>query len=817
MDDTCLLMHLGSCSIFEVGGPPSAAIFDYTLTSYERIKSSLQPLKDTQVFAGLYGMHYCDNRKVTLVTSTGEVIIDCQPEDTVTLPPGSVIAYFSTFPGLLSSSVSVIDTQLLYPANCNEDLYAKPSLATLTRRYLRRSTPVSPTECAKAAIDLAMLHIRSGQGRVVYSEPVKEQLLNPDPDSILECIHMARERVSALYLRGSRAVGTNLPDADWDFVMVLRDLPLQDTRLCLSDIHLKYSNIDIAVYDHHTFSNFVMARSVWALEAVFGSAWISDFNYRDLLTTMAASMADTSQLRSSVSLEAGRKWRSAKRAVDIGDLHRCRKHIFICLRFLVYGIEIAKTGCIPDIQCANHYWEQLKEQPYTTWSEFETAWKPIKEQLTLSFRSLSPKKSRFTYQVSKSRKVPCDVQNANEWLSVSEFLQSRFGGGAEGVKAGLDYLERVLYVRHVFHMSVQGLVSLHYTPRSAMDNYIVSQCRGIILDTLSNWRVIAFPFIRFHDITTPQGRESALEKSGTETGGVVTGNSFVFDYDNCVIEEKLDGSMMLLYFHAGVWHVASSHRPDASGILCNSQSTFADVFWRIFNASMYSLPDETHQGITFIFEMTSCDNVIIVRYQDSALTLIGARDLRTMNEIDLRDLNVAERYNWNTVHSVPFVYNGDPARYALQMANGDCRETGLCEGFVLRDIHWNRVKVKSSEYIRMSWLFPLCTRQQVITKRHLMTVILSNEQRKFREYVPEFAGELDYVESVYNTFIGTVNVLYADIQQGLNQKEFAAYVLAQGTGSLQTCCLFSMRKGVIIQEYLRKLPVAKVTASLFPE
>jgi len=107
-----------------------------------------------------------------------------------------------------------------------------------------------------------------------------------------------------------------------------------------------------------------------------------------------------------------------------------------------------------------------------------------------------------------------------------------------------------------------------------MWHHISQECRGIIVDKNQNWDIISFPFLKFFNYGKPITHQ--------------------IDWDSAKIYEKVDGSIMTMYYYDNRWNVASSGILDASGHLpirhnCSDElkklglKTFADLFWHIWN------------------------------------------------------------------------------------------------------------------------------------------------------------------------------------------------------------------------------------------
>jgi hypothetical protein len=65
------------------------------------------------------------------------------------------------------------------------------------------------------------------------------------------------------------------------------------------------------------------------------------------------------------------------------------------------------------------------------------------------------------------------------------------------------------------------------------------------------------------------------------------------DLATAKVYEKLDGSTAILYNYGGEWYVGSTSIPDGSAMMCqkSSPTSMKDLFWGIFKACNYKLPD----------------------------------------------------------------------------------------------------------------------------------------------------------------------------------------------------------------------------------
>ena len=183
------------------------------------------------------------------------------------------------------------------------------------------------------------------------------------------------------------------------------------------------------------------------------------------------------------------------------------------------------------------------------------------------------------------------------------------------------------------HKAFPNLVLLKYSQiASPMNERIVQECRGIVLDETDDWKPVCVPYFKFFNY----GEENAA----------------AIDWTQARVYEKLDGSLMSLYWYGGDWQVASSGLPDASGGT-GAGMTFAELFWKTWNAMRYVLPSREKPGpeICYMFEMMTPLNRVVVPHAESAIVLHGVRELDGFTE-SAAEFH-ANRNGWQCVRTFP--------------------------------------------------------------------------------------------------------------------------------------------------------------------
>lgn len=179
-------------------------------------------------------------------------------------------------------------------------------------------------------------------------------------------------------------------------------------------------------------------------------------------------------------------------------------------------------------------------------------------------------------------------------------------------------------------------VSLTYDQIEAKEGCeVASDCRGLILQN-GTWERIAVPMSRFYN----HGSIHAVD----------------IDWKSAAFEDKLDGSLSIIFNHEDRWTVATRSVPDASGQVHDASYTFAtladmavaDMARRqnspISNHDLHTMMTYMEEkygkdikDLTFCCELTSPFNRVVCKYEEKTLTLLAAR-----NKITLEELNPTE-------------------------------------------------------------------------------------------------------------------------------------------------------------------------------
>lgn len=288
------------------------------------------------------------------------------------------------------------------------------------------------------------------------------------------------------------------------------------------------------------------------------------------------------------------------------------------------------------------------------------------------------------------------------------------------------------------HGRFNNLVHFKYDQlESPMRELLVQQCRGLILDEDENWRVISRPFDKFFNMGDP--------------------NAAQINWKIAKIHEKHDGSLMVLYNYHGIWHVASSGTPDAMGEVNGFGFTFKELFWRTFNDLGYQLPMLAH--MTFMFELMTPYNEVVVRHPKKRLVLIGARQRDTgiyepLHRFEGNKWEVNSMLSWKTLEELmKFQFN------PMEM-----------EGYVVSDGEGRFVKLKHPGYVVAHQL------KGSFSPRMVIEAVRSGDFAEILATFPEWRDDFMVVKNLYDRLANRINGTWLSTKDTPVKKDFALKV-----------------------------------------
>lgn len=265
-------------------------------------------------------------------------------------------------------------------------------------------------------------------------------------------------------------------------------------------------------------------------------------------------------------------------------------------------------------------------------------------------------------------------------------------------------------------------------------NSLVRECRGIILD--ENYKPVCVPFFKF----------------GNYGEGYVPD----IDWQSARTQEKVDGSLIKVWYDKGEWRVSTNGT--INGYTCEigqvdllqmdcPYTYFGELFDKAKEKANLDF-NKLNKNYTYMFELVSPYNKVVVPYDEIAIYHIGTRDNTTLEELDI-DIGIKKPKNYNLHTLEECVKSANALPYSE-------------EGYVVVDKHWNRIKIKSPQYVAMHHIKSsnnLCD---------IIQLIKANEIGEFLTYFPEFTKQVGIVQS-------KINEIIVGLENGLNEIKDKVY------------------------------------------
>lgn len=223
-----------------------------------------------------------------------------------------------------------------------------------------------------------------------------------------------------------------------------------------------------------------------------------------------------------------------------------------------------------------------------------------------------------------------------------------------------------------------GLVIFNYAIASDFSDPVVQEARGIIID-VNRLKVVCWPFRKF-------GKYNDYYAD-------------TIDWSTARVQEKVDGSIMKLWWneHHNRWQVSSN------GVI-NADNCFLDAEQNINLGKLFrdaenykDIPfDKLDKNLTYIFELTSPKNIVVVKHNKVELWHIGTRSNIDGTEYDV-DVGIQKPklYDYSSLEECVAATN------QMNKSKDNKLSEVESEGFVVVDGNWNRIKIKTPIYMML--------------------------------------------------------------------------------------------------------------------
>ena len=289
-------------------------------------------------------------------------------------------------------------------------------------------------------------------------------------------------------------------------------------------------------------------------------------------------------------------------------------------------------------------------------------------------------------------------------------LLERFIADHEDWEERLSAAPYCITVRHSGDYAILKYQQLN----SDFSEPLVQLCRGVII-FVPEKRIVCMPFVKFFNY----GEEYAHD----------------IDWKTASVTEKVDGSLMKMNFHAGAWHLSTNGTIDAFGAVAGeTEESFGHLFERVLGMDIQTFGNShLSREFCYMFELTSPENRVVIEYADSAIWFLAQRNMETLEEVR-PDAGCIEGTNIRM-----------PKRYDLRSLDDCISAVGEFdkshEGIVVCDADFNRIKIKSPEYLAMAH----AANNGKITTRRLVSMIRNETIDDFLAMFPQHKDRVDEI------------------------------------------------------------------------
>lgn len=285
-------------------------------------------------------------------------------------------------------------------------------------------------------------------------------------------------------------------------------------------------------------------------------------------------------------------------------------------------------------------------------------------------------------------------------------------------------------------------------------------CRGLILDA-HNFNVIAFGLPKFFNLGESNARP--------------------IDWSTARVQEKLDGSMVQRFWNPYTQSFQFSTRYQLPRDMAKNDVT-PGVTWeslvlKAFDNSPHLLLDSQPSFETWVLEVMTPLNRVVIPHKSYSAKLLTIRDLRDMQEVPFQDEDskIGPR-------SFAFKSEEETVEFAKTL-DGSSQE-----GFVVVDANFNRVKVKGQQYVQLHRL-----KDGVNSVGAIINLAKNNDFEEVIVNFPEFKKAiLEAALLIENTILEHERA-YEELKALPTQKDFALAV--QGRNLSFSSALFLTRAG----------------------
>lgn len=284
------------------------------------------------------------------------------------------------------------------------------------------------------------------------------------------------------------------------------------------------------------------------------------------------------------------------------------------------------------------------------------------------------------------------------------------------------------------------------------------------------------------------------------------------DWSTAQVQEKVDGSLIKVFYHNNTWHVATNGTINAYNCIVykedkETNKTYGSIFNFALRGHLNQFFESLDKDYTYMFELVSPYTRLVVDYPDTALYYLSRRNIHTMEEDNARP-EAFENFGILFPKTYSLKTLEDCLTYVKTMNKNE-------EGFVVKDATFHRIKIKSPEYL----LAFRAKNNGVLSTKRIVKMIREESIDDLLAYCPEYKERVDTVINKYKILIHSFEeeyqrfiIMHPRKWETLDRKDFAALV----SSSWAKDFLFKKRGNPELraEDYIGSLSIARLISLL---
>lgn len=332
-------------------------------------------------------------------------------------------------------------------------------------------------------------------------------------------------------------------------------------------------------------------------------------------------------------------------------------------------------------------------------------------------------------------------------MRVLKFLNTALSSGtAKSASEALDLLTEHYAIKSKFDEKYHLYVLNYCQINSPKFRPITNECRSLVLSYSDNeFKLVSRAFDRFFNL-----REKRLPCTT----------------DKLVFHEKLDGSLVTIFYHKGMWLYRTKSMIMPTGLVNGLAITWKELI-EVSLGWNSTLKSNLIEDLSYIFEVVSPFNRIVTRYTEPEAYLLSVRNIDGSYESKKELDSVSSHFLWKRPKLYSFLSWDECENSALSLKD-------LKEGYVGYLKNQPIVKVKNPAYLAAHYL----RGEEAVTPKRIVNLILINETDEYLSIFPEDTMMFQPYIDAYLTFKVNIDRDYKNFTlNSRTRKEFAKLAL----------------------------------------